>query len=174
MRTEKRSSSFCVLAFVAGLTWANASVGLEVIRGTEAPIVLEPEQLAQLGSEQVQFGAHDAPPASYTCVSLNRILHSAGVPAGEALRGAELRKVALVEASDGYAVAFSLGELDDALGKTRAVLCWLKDGKPLDEHEGALRLILPADSRAARSVRQVVRIRVVDPVATESATPAPH
>src|SRR5262245_61921994 len=113
MRMRSPSIRLGLLALSAGLMMSGSggAAELELIRGAETPIVLKQEDLARLGPEQIQFGAHDASPSSYTCASLNRLLQSAGVPSGEALRGAELRKIALVEASDGYAVAFSLGEL---------------------------------------------------------------
>ena len=131
MRSEKRSLLLCLLAFGAalGLSSPSLSAGLELIRGTDAPIILEQEELAQLGPEQIQFGPHDAQPSSYTCVSLTRILQKAGVPSGEALRGAELRKIALVEASDDYTAAFSLGELDDALGEDASAAVLAQGGQ---------------------------------------------
>jgi Oxidoreductase molybdopterin binding domain len=156
-----------VLIALAALTYAMsaAAAELEVLVGAGPGRALTQDQLAQLAPEQVEFGTHETERASYSCAALTRILGAVDVPSGAALRGTQLRRIALVEAADAYTVAFSLGELDEALGNTRAFLCWAKNGRPLDEQEGPLRLIIPGDTRAARSVRQVVRIRIVDAAA---------
>jgi DMSO/TMAO reductase YedYZ molybdopterin-dependent catalytic subunit len=70
-----------------------------------------------------------------------------------------------VEALDGYRVAFSLAELDAGTGSTDAVVALEMDGKPLGGELGAFRMVVPTDKRSARWVRQVARIKVVQPSA---------
>jgi DMSO/TMAO reductase YedYZ molybdopterin-dependent catalytic subunit len=66
-------------------------------------------------------------------------------------------------AADGYRVAFSLGELNAGLGDTRVIVTKQCDGKPLSAEDGPFRLIVPGEKRAARSVRQLVELRLFKP-----------
>jgi hypothetical protein len=88
------------------------------------------------------------------------------VPSGEALRGKALASTIQVEALDGYRVASSLAELDAGTGSTDAVVAFELDGKPLGGELGAFRMVVPTDKRSARWVRQVARIKVVQPSAS--------
>lgn len=66
----------------------------------------------------------------------------------------------LAEAKDGYAVVFSLGELDPDLGGARIIVADKLDSKPLFEYQGPLRLVIPADKEGARSVPMLERLEV--------------
>lgn len=74
-----------------------------------------------------------------------------------------LRHVVLVTGSDGYQVAFSLGELHPTLGNGRVLVAWEREGKPLAPERGMAQLLVPNDVRRGRSLHQVARITVVDP-----------
>lgn len=117
------------------------------------------ELLAGAPRETVTFEAHGRT-ARCTGVPLRAVLTQLGLPEGSALRGAALSTVIVAEARDGYKVAFSLGELDPALGGKAVLLAEACDGKPLDATDGPFRLVVPGEARAARSVRQLVRLRV--------------
>lgn len=93
-------------------------------------------------------------------VPLRALATLAGAPEGEALRGAHLASTLLVSASDGYRVAFSLGEIDPGLGAAKAVLADRQGDAPLDAKQGPFRLVVEGDSRPARSARNVVSIEV--------------
>lgn len=71
---------------------------------------------------------------------------------------AELRRTFEVKGSDGYVIAFSVGELAPDFGDTPALIALKVDGKPLTPDH--LRLIVPGDKRGARNVRDVVSITV--------------
>ncbi|WP_156254590.1 molybdopterin-dependent oxidoreductase, partial [Sandarakinorhabdus oryzae] len=86
---------------------------------------------------------------------------AAGLPSGEAVRGPALTTLIVAEAADGYRVAFSLGEIDGKLGNRAVLVATACDGKPLDIANGPLRLVVPGETRAARSVRQLKALRVV-------------
>jgi len=94
-------------------------------------------------------------------VWMTELLARAGVPLGEKLRGKALVTYLIAEASDGYRVLFSLGEIDPAISGGGVLLTDGENGKPLDEKTGPLRLVVPSDKRAARWVRQVKTLRVV-------------
>ncbi|MCC7267825.1 MAG: molybdopterin-binding oxidoreductase [Caulobacteraceae bacterium] len=97
---------------------------------------------------------------AYEGVPLRALATLAGAPEGAAVRGQHLAATLLVTASDGYRVAFSLGEIEPTLGGVRAVLADRQDGKPLDAKQGPFRLVVEGDSRPARSARNVVSIEV--------------
>jgi hypothetical protein len=96
-------------------------------------------------------------------VAVATVLQEAGVTLGKELRGRRLADCLLVEAADGYRVAFSLAEIDPTMSDGVVLLADSKDGKPLDAKEGRYRLVVPRDKRYARWVRQVVRLSVQRP-----------
>ncbi len=98
--------------------------------------------------------------ATRTCrgVALADLAARAGVPSGAAVKGEALATVIVAEGADGYRVVFSLGEIDATLGKTPIIVADRCDAAPLGAAEGPLRLVVPGDSRGARSVRQLVRL----------------
>jgi len=64
----------------------------------------------------------------------------------------------VVEAKDGYQAVFALPEFDPAFTDNVIVLADTRDDKPLNDVEGPFRMIVPADKRHARWVRQVTAI----------------
>lgn len=93
--------------------------------------------------------------------SLISVLDRLGYPTGKNLRGPALATGFVVRGRDGYAVLFSLGELDGELGATSAIVATSCDGKAIPETEGPFRLVVPDEVRASRSVRQVDSIEPV-------------
>lgn len=93
-------------------------------------------------------------------VALIDILARAGLPGGDAVRGPALSTVIVATARDGYRVAFTLGELDRALGNLKVIVADRCHGKPLDAMAGPFRLLVPGDKRGARSVRQLERLTI--------------
>jgi hypothetical protein len=91
---------------------------------------------------------------------LHEILKAAGVNLGEAIRGAVLANYLLVEAIDGYRVVFTLPEIDPAFTDLMFLLADRRDGQPLSEFEGRLRIVVPHEKRHARWVRKVVILTV--------------
>jgi hypothetical protein len=65
------------------------------------------------------------------------------------------------QAADGYRVAFSLAELDPKLGNHKVLVANACDGKALSAADSPLRLVVPGEVRAARSVRQIRALRLV-------------
>lgn len=95
-------------------------------------------------------------------VALHELLRASGAMPAAPLRGADLARVVVVRARDGYRAAFSLAELDPSLGNRQVVLSRRCDGAALAADDGPWRLIAPGESRPARWVRQVESIRVID------------
>jgi hypothetical protein len=92
--------------------------------------------------------------------ALHEILKAARVNFGEAIRGAVLANYLLVEAIDGYRVVFTLPEMDPAFTDLTFLLAHRRDGQPLSEFEGRLRIVVPHEKRHARWVRKVVILTV--------------
>lgn len=127
---------------------------------TPAALPLDTATLAGLPAARVTFTAHGKTQACEG-VWLADLAAAAGLPAGEALRGPALTTLILAEAADGYRVAFTLAEIDRKLGNRPVLLASRCDGKALADGDGPLRLVVPGEARAARSVRQLQRLRVI-------------
>ena len=67
-----------------------------------------------------------------------------------------LQHTLLARGQDGYAVALSIGEIDPRLEGKQVVAAYARDGQALP----TLRLAVPGDAHAARSVRDLVSIEV--------------
>jgi hypothetical protein len=103
---------------------------------------------------------HDGKEHAFEGVAVAEVLHRAGLPQGEDVRGPMLSRYVLVTAHDGYRAIFSLPELDPAFSDTRALLADRMDGQPLSPHDGPLRLVLPSEKRETRWVRMAERIEI--------------
>ena len=134
-----------------------------------APATVDIALLAGLPTREVTLTAHGV---AQHCSGPEfvAVLAKLGVPQGEALRGPALTGGVIVRARDGYAVLFSIGELDPALGNGGAIVATQCDVKPLTDKDGPYRLIVPGDKRPARSVRQMATIELVG----GAAAPAAH
>jgi len=93
-------------------------------------------------------------------LSTTEILKLARGPTGEKLRGKGLLLYLLVETADGYRVVFALPELDLVFTDQTIILADRRDGKPLSEQEGPLRVVVPGEKRQGRWVRQVVTLTI--------------
>ena len=96
-----------------------------------------------------------------TGVWLSDLASRAGLPAGEALKGPALATVIVADAADGYRVVFSLPEIDARLGNKPVLVADHCDGAPLPATDGPVRLVVPGEMRAARSLRQLSRLSAV-------------
>jgi DMSO/TMAO reductase YedYZ molybdopterin-dependent catalytic subunit len=97
---------------------------------------------------------------TYTGPLVAEILQRAGLTLGKTLRGKRLAEYLLVGASDGYQVIFALPELDSLFRDRKVTLAYQKDGKPLPESEGPLRVVHPEEKRLARWIRHVISFTV--------------
>lgn len=95
-------------------------------------------------------------------VPLRLVLEKAGVTFGETLRGKRLADCLLVEAADGYKVVIALPELDPGFTDRVILLADKADGHPLDSKQGPFRVVIPGEKRAARWVRRVTALKIVE------------
>jgi hypothetical protein len=66
----------------------------------------------------------------------------------------------VAEATDGYRVVFSVGELDADFGNQQVLIADKQDGQPLSSQEGPLRLVVTGDKRQARWVRMLTALTI--------------
>jgi DMSO/TMAO reductase YedYZ molybdopterin-dependent catalytic subunit len=97
----------------------------------------------------------------YEGVLLADILRRAGAPSGAALRGKALASYLLCEAKDGYRVVFALAEFDPDFSDNPIIVADTRDGTPLLESQGPFRIMAPRDKKAARGIRMLTRLTVV-------------
>jgi hypothetical protein len=124
------------------------------------PVTLDKAALAGLPPATVETAA-DGIKVVYEGVWLHDLLKKHGAPSGAELRGKALTAYVIAEAEDGYQVLFSLAELDPIFQDNPVLLAHAADGKPLSGALGTFRLVAPKDKRAARSIRMLKRIEVV-------------
>ena len=130
---------------------------LVVMRG-QPPLSLGLPELKTRDAVTVRVHDDSGTSVQYTGVSLTGLLASAGVEFGQSIRGERLTEYVVVSGGDGYRVLFSLAEIDSMFGEKVILLCYAKDGSPLPDQEGPLRLVIPDENRHARWVRWATKI----------------
>ena len=115
-------------------------------------------------TESVTYGTGSGPvSATYTGASLYTLLSTAGLHAPAGAKNGTLRDVAVATGSDGYAVAFSEGELDPRFGGKAAspdLVAYQANGAPLGA-DGFARVTAPGDSLGGRYVSNLSSLNVV-------------
>jgi DMSO/TMAO reductase YedYZ molybdopterin-dependent catalytic subunit len=135
------------------------------ISGTvSTPLVLTVADLKKMPRKTLSVvNSHDKKTETYEGVLLDELLHKAGVPQGEQLRGRAMATYIIAEAEDGYRVVFSLAEIDSGILESEVLVADTMGGAPLGAQQGPLRLVAPHDKRPARWVRMLKSITVVGP-----------
>ncbi len=148
-----------LLPLLAVSLGAQPAPKLAIVGDLPSPVTLDlsglPRQTATLLDEKTNRRV------PYEGVALEEILKKANLPLGKDLRGKALAIYLLAEAKDGYQVVFSLGELDPSLSGAKVIVADRREGQPLSDTEGPLRLVIDGDKRPARSVRMLEKFDVV-------------
>lgn len=137
-----------VAALAQTLTVTNAEG--RVITFTAETLAALPQGEATLGGKAVYVGA-----------GLSAVLREAGVPQGPRLHGKPMQAFIVVTGKDGYRAVLSIAETDPSFRDAPIILADRMKTGPLTAEEGPLRLIIDADARPDRGVRQVESIKVV-------------
>ena len=156
------SMALLSLGFLAAgrLTAQDSQTSLLVSGAVKEPLTLSAEDLAKMPRASVRT-TNNGMETVYEGVWLHDVLKKAGVPQGSELRGKALAGYVLAEASDGYQVVFSLGEVDPAFIDNEILVADTANGKPLFGAQGRFRLVVPKDKPGARSVRMLTKLEVV-------------
>jgi hypothetical protein len=120
------------------------------------------DDLRKMPRKSVSTRDHDGQMHQYDGVPIGAALAKAGVPQGAALRGKSMALTVVAEGTDGYRAVFSVAELDDDFAAESVLIVDSSDGQPLSPDQGPIRLIVPGDKRAARSVRMLKSLTVVN------------
>jgi DMSO/TMAO reductase YedYZ molybdopterin-dependent catalytic subunit len=172
VRTFPASALLAALFFISGpLARAQqrsvqplAAAELKVGGAVSTPLTLTLADLKSLPRKTLKvLNTHNQKTETYEGVPLETLLQKAGAPHGEALRGRLMASYVLIDAADGYRVAFSLAELDPGILDSEILVADTLDGAPLAENEGPFKLIAPHEKRPARWVRMLKSITVVNP-----------
>lgn len=141
---------------------SQAPAQLKIAGAVATPLTLSIADLKAMPRTTLHVtNPHEKKVEVYEGVLLEELLHRAGVPHGEQLRGPLMASYVIAEAEDGYRVAFSLAELDSGVLDSGVLVADLMDGAPIPPKLGPLRLIAPHDKRPARWVRMLKSITVV-------------
>ena len=151
---------YCALALVFPCVLTAQETAVHVSGDVKQPLSLTAEELSKMPRASVTITARGTQTV-YQGVWLHDLLKRAGVPQGSALRGKALAGYVLAQARDGYQVVFSLAEADPAFIDNEVLVADSADGNPLSAKEGPVRLVVPKDKIAARSVRMLTRLEVV-------------
>ena len=115
-------------------------------------------------TESVAYGTGSGPvSATYTGASLYSLLSAAGLQAPAGTKNGTLRDVAVATGSDGYAAAFSEGELDPRFGGNATppdLVAYQANGAPLGA-DGFARIVAPGDAAGGRYVSNLAALNVV-------------
>jgi len=122
---------------------------------TAADLSRLPRQKLKAKSERID--------GEFEGVSLVDLLKSAGVAFGDGLKGKRAATVAVCEAADGYRVTFALLEIDPDTTDRHVLVADHRDGQPLGDKEGPLRLVIPGEKRPIRWIRMLRTIRILNP-----------
>lgn len=125
------------------------------------PLTIGRADLQQYKQTTVTRKDRDGKDHIYSGVILSEILTKAGVTLGPELRGENLAKYLLVEASDGYQVLFALAELDKGFTDRMIILADKIDGQPLAPADGPFRIIVQDEKKPARCIKQVTAMKVM-------------
>lgn len=150
----------CGTSAISVLGQSESSTALEVAGDIPTPLHLSLAELQAMPRTSLTV-KDDGVDVVYEGVWVHQILARTGLPQGTNLRGKALATGVLAEATDGYRVLFSIAELDPVFRDQQVLLADRVDGKALLPHQGPLRLVISGETRGARAVRMLRRLRVV-------------
>lgn len=137
-----------------------------ILRVTYAPAcdtAITLGSLQQLAQHHATLKAHDGEEVTYAGALLWDVVGAACPSVVQEAKRQRIGMAVRIEAVDGYHALVALMEADTSFREHPVLLCWEKNGVPLDAHDGPLQVIVADDKRHARNVRMVSALRVVLP-----------
>jgi len=161
MRNRSVSLLFFVITLCSFVVAQQNPAGLTVVGLDGNKLALTLDQLRQMPQQSVMMNnPHTRSTKKYQGVLLRDLLAKVATPSGDKLRGDEMRDYVEITGRDGYSAVFALAELDPVFQDNKVLVAISRDGKPLDDKQGPIRVVAPQDRRPARSVRMVTTITV--------------
>jgi len=136
-------------------------VTVKITGEVTTPLEINVTELQKFNQTAVVRKDKDGNDHNFSGVLVAEILQRAGATIGPQLKGENLTKYLLVEASDGYQVMFALAELDKSFTDRLIILADKMDNKPLPPADGPFRIIVQDEKKPARCIKQVTSMRVV-------------
>jgi hypothetical protein len=152
---------FIALLVLPSVGFAQAATGLTVTLPNGSSATLSDEKLSSLPRSSITATAHGTT-HTYEGSNLRDVLQASGLEEVKSLHGPSLRRIVVVESSDGYSAVFALSDLDTSIGDKQVIVTNREDGKELPVGDGPWRIVVASDKRPARWVRQITRISVTD------------
>lgn len=144
------------------LAQSDSPASLRVAGNVATPLSLSAKELKAMPRTTLKvLNPHENKEETYEGVAVQELLRRAGVPQNEKLRGAAMASYVLAEASDGYAVLYSLAELDAGFQNSEVIVADTMNGLPLSEKQGPFKMVAPHDKRPARWIRMLKSLTVV-------------
>lgn len=141
---------------------SDSSPALRIAGNVTMPLSLSAKDLNAMPRTTLKvLNTHENKEETYEGVAVQELLRKAGAPQNEKLRGATMATYVLAEASDGYAVVYSLAELDSSIQDSEVIVADTMNGSPLGEKQGPFKMVAPHDKRPARWVRMLKSLTVV-------------
>jgi DMSO/TMAO reductase YedYZ molybdopterin-dependent catalytic subunit len=164
IRILRRALALTALAAITLQAQTHASSASDTLLRIDGdipkPLAFTRAALEALTQDTLRASAHDAPARLYRGVPISALLALVGAPSGHALRGPALATTIIASARDGYRVAFSIAELDSGFVQRRVLVALTADGKPMNDEEGPLRIIVEGEGRPARWIRQLIALHI--------------
>jgi hypothetical protein len=124
----------------------------------QAPVTLSPADFHALAHITITVhNGHTDADETYSGVPLATLLEKVNAPLGKDLRGKTMTSYLVAAGSDGYAVVFSLAEVDPSFHAGQVLVADTRDGQSLGKN-GPFQLIVSDDKRPARWVHNLVSI----------------
>lgn len=133
---------------------------LRIVGDVGHPLTLRETDLLTMRRQTIAVADDKGERVQYEGVPVAELLKRAGVPLGKALRGTSLRLYVVAEAAEGYSVVFALAEFDADFTNRVILLADRRNSHALPSPEGPFRIIVPAEKRRARWVREVTTLDI--------------
>ena len=90
---------------------------------------------------------------------------------GEKLHGQGLATYVVARAADGYAVVYSIAEIDPAMSDNQIIVAEMMNGKALEPKQGPFKVVVPVDKRPARWLKMLIALEVDNAVSPSGSSP---
>ncbi|WP_419701353.1 molybdopterin-binding protein [Mucilaginibacter sp. NFX135] len=159
MKKQLLIACMALLSFTS-ICFISQAQTIKISGEVSTPLTIDAAYLQKFTQTTVTRKDKDRKDHTYSGVILSEILKAAGVTLGPELKGENLTKYLLVEASDGYQVIFALAELDKSFTDRTIILADKVDGAPLATADGPYRIIVQDEKKPARCIKQVTAMQV--------------
>jgi hypothetical protein len=129
----------------------NDTATVLTVRGiTAKDVTLTAADIEKLPRQTLTVKEKSGEDVTYEGPTLADVMRRAGLDFESNKHGRSLTRYLLAEAADKYRIVYALPEFDPAFTDRIILVATRKDGKPIAESEGPLRIIVPDDKRPAR------------------------